>query len=535
MINHTRFMTTSAFGALLIAGALAAPVAAQAGQVTLQSVDGSVNLSGDFIGFEDNLYIVSTTLGEMRVSADVVTCSGADCPVLVSTLAAPADARFALAGSDTVGEGLMPLLLEGWAASLDAEATSSATGQGSQVSVNLTGDQGFGDPLSDVTVTSTSSGDAFFALLRGEAEFGMASRQINPSEARALFDAGLGDLTDPALEHIIAVDSLVTIVHPDNPVQILNIDELRGIFSGRLTNWQQVGGPNAPINVYDRDVSSGTRSAFMSPLFDTAPNQLRSATITDGNREMADAVAADPNAIGFVGYAFQRDARSMPLENECGMTIEPDSFSARTEEYPLQRRLYLYNTAAGTTPTSQEFLDYIQSSDADEMIEKSGFISLGIDSRAQDLDSPRGQALLERVNEPFRRSQMSDMRDSMAGFERLSSTFRFDTGSARLDRRAPLDMARLVTYLETMPAGTQVRVVGFTDSVGSLRNNAALSQRRAEQVAEAISAFSGDRLAGIEITHTGFGEIAPTACNINDTGRQINRRVEVWIAAPDAT
>lgn len=522
-------MTSSAFGALVIVGVLAAPTALQAEQITLQSDDGAISLKGDFLRFEDNSYVVNTILGEIQLSADLVTCTGASCPI-AATLGADS---ITFAGSDTIGEGLLPLMLEGWAATLDAEALSAATYIDHQVSVALTGEQGFGDQLGQVLVTSTSSSDAFSTLLQGNTDFGMSSRRINPNEVRTLRDAGLGDLTDPNQEHIIAVDSLVTIVHPDNPVQILNVAQLRGIFSGSITNWQQVGGPNATINVYDRDAESGTRAVFFNALFDSAPTPLRTATIAGDNIDMSDAVAADPNGIGFVGYAFQRGARSLPLENECGMTVFPDAFSARTEEYPLQRRLYLYNAAGDMTPTSREFLDYAQSIEADEVIEKSGFISLGIGSRAQGPDSPRAQALLEPVGDQFRRAKMAEMLDTMEGFERLSSTFRFNTGSSDLDRRAPLDMARLVDYLETVPAGTQIKVVGFTDDVGTLRNNQALSERRAAQVTDALIDFAGGRLADIEISSAGFGEVSHSACNTDGNGRQINRRVEVWMSSPD--
>lgn len=532
-MHYTRFMGSTGLGALVVAGVLAAATSLQAGPVSLKSPDGAIDISGDLLGFENNEYIVSTVLGDLRISADQVTCSGEGCPVIAPTGSSGFD-YIRIAGSDTVGEALIPFLLEGWAASLEAKASSSTTDVAGQLVVSLTGEQGFGEPLSEITVTSTSSGDAFRTLLAREADLGMASRRVNAIETRDLRNAGLGDLTDPAHEHIIAVDSLVTIVHPDNPVQILNLEQLRGIFNGSITNWRQVGGPDAPINVYDRDADSGTRSAFMSSLFDTPPQQPDNVTIAVGNIEMADSVAADPNAIGFVGYAFQRGARVIPLENECGMTVIPDSFSARTEEYAFQRRLYLYSVEGGLTPTSQEFLNYVQSIDADEMIEKSGFISLGIVARPQPFDSLRAESLLAPVNNQLASSQSREMLRAMVDFDRLSSTFRFDSGSSQLDRRAPLDMARLTDYLEMMPAGTEVKFVGFTDSAGSYENNQALSERRAAEVMASMMAFSGDRLNNINISSTGFGEVAPTACNINEGGRQINRRVEVWISVPDA-
>ena len=142
MINKAIFKRSSAFCALAVAGVLAAPTAGFAEQVTLKSSDGTVNIVGDFQGFEENAYIIKTGLGELRISAERVRCEGAACPVFETT-----SADVIIAGSDTVGLGMMPLLLEGYAGHLDAESTVTATSQEGELIAELIGDQGFGDPL----------------------------------------------------------------------------------------------------------------------------------------------------------------------------------------------------------------------------------------------------------------------------------------------------------------------------------------------------------------------------------------------------
>ena len=72
--------------------------------------------------------------------------------------------------------------------------------------------------------------------------------------------------------------------------------------------------------------------------------------------------------------------------------------------------------------------------------------------------------------------------------------------------------------------------VGFTDSVGAFQSNRGLSERRAQQVLEELQAVAGDRIADIELASTGYGEVSPSACNVSEEGRRINRRVEVWIS-----
>ncbi len=527
MINKSIFKRSSAFCALAVAGALTAPTMSFAEDVTLKSSDGTVNIVGEFKGFEENAYIIKTGLGELRISAERVRCEGAACPVFETE-----SADVVIAGSDTVGLGMMPLLLEGFAGYLDAESTVTATSQEGELIAEMIGDQGFGDPLGSYLVSSTASGDAFTKLLSKDTEIGMASRRIKPAEARALRDAGAGNMISPDQEHIIAVDSLVVITHPENPIQQLTMEQLGGIYSGEITNWSEVGGPDMAITVVGRQEDSGTSAIFYRRVLGEADSWKFASDIkvAENNNEAAAMVNGDPSAIGFVGYAFQRGAKALSLVNECGITMKPDAFSARTEEYALQRRLYLYNRADNLSDASQEFLQYALSDNADGVIAKSGFIGLEIDKRPMPLDSERARSLLDPSVDAYEGGVMREMLGTMVDYERLSTTFRFRTGSSKLDERGVKDMKRLTEYLENAPKGTKIMAVGFTDSVGAFDSNRGLSERRAEQVIQDLKNFSGERLSGIQMASTGYGEIAPSACNISEDGRRINRRVEIWVS-----
>ena len=525
MINKAIFKRSSAFCALAVAGVLTAPTAGFAAEVTLKSSDGTVNIVGELQGFEENSYVVKTGLGELRISAERVRCEGEACPVFET-----ASADVIIAGSDTVGLGMMPLLLEGFAGFLDAESTVTATSQEGELIAELIGDQGFGDPLGSYLVSSTASGDAFTKLLSKDTEIGMASRRIRPAEARALRDAGAGNMVSPDQEHIIAVDSLVVITHPDNPIQTLSMEQLGAIYTGNITNWSQLGGPDLAIKVIGRQEGSGTSDVFYGRVLGDSEDATLSSDIVvaENNNEAAAMVNNDPAAIGFVGYAFQRGAKALSLVNECGITMRPDAFSARTEEYALQRRLYLYNRADNLSEASEDFLQYALSESADGVIAKSGFIGLEIDQRAMTADSDRARILANPVD-AFEAEVASEMLETMVNYDRLSTTFRFRTGSSQLDERGVKDMKRLTEYLENAPTGTKVMVVGFTDSVGAFASNRGLSERRAEQVLEDLKTYGGGRLDGIEMASTGYGEIAPSACNVSEDGRRINRRVEIWV------
>lgn len=498
-----------------------------ADEVTLRSSDGTVNIVGEFIEFSENSYVVRTDLGDLRISASRVRCEGDACPEIET---AEADVQFA--GSDTVGLGIMPLLLEGYAGYLGAESTVTSTSQEGQILAEMISDGGFGDPLGTFLVTSTGSSDAFSALLDENAEIGMASRRIRPEEARQLRDAGAGNMVSAAQEHIVAIDSLVVITHPSNRVNSLTMVELAGIYSGQITNWNQVGGEDLPITVIGRQEGSGTGAVFNTRVFGTdeaalSPNMV----VIDDNNQVAATVNDDPAAIGYVGYAFQRGAKAMTLVNECGISMTPDAFSARTEEYALQRRLYLYNREE-VSEVTQEFLNFALSPDADEVILKSGFVGLGIERRPQPLDGDRARMLLDPSVDAYEGGVMREMLGMMVDYDRMSTTFRFSTGSSRLDERGRVDLERLADYLETQPEGTEVLFVGFTDNVGAFDSNRFLSNNRATQVMTELERLAGDRLTSISMAATGYGEIAPSACNISDEGRRINRRVEVWIQSP---
>jgi phosphate transport system substrate-binding protein len=361
----------------------------------------------------------------------------------------------------------------------------------------------------------------------------MSSRRIVPEEARALRAAGAGNMIDPSQENIVAVDSLVVIVHPNNPVESLTFDQLARIYAGEITNWAEVGGADVTIAVIAAGESTGSRRVFENSISaDGVFDLTDQAEIIASNTETASRVNAQENAIGYVSYAFQRGAKPMVLINECGIPTVPDAFSARTEEYALQQRLYLYTRADETNAGAQGLINFALSEEADNLIAKAGFIDLGVVARSQPEDGTRATLLKSTNADSYEASIISEMLEVMQGHDRLSTTFRFSTGSSRLNERGQMDMIRLANYLENQPAGTKVQFVGFTDSVGAFDANRDLSLERAELALNKFTSFVSNRLEGIEFSHTGFGEIAPVGCNITDAGRRTNRRVEVWIIPP---
>lgn len=526
VFNLKKQLKNSVATVALVAGFLA-PTVSMALDVTLTSTDGTITVSGEFIDLVDDTYIVRTALGDLRIDASNMICEGEGCPTFEDV-----SADVAIVGSEEIGLGMMPLLMTGFAASMDADAELTNLSAGQSIAT-LVDDGGFGDEIGSFLISATDDDNAFEALLDGSATVGMSSRRITQDEARALRADGAGSMVSPTQERIIAVDSMVVVTHPSNPVETLTKDQLAGIFSGQITNWSELGGADRDINVITRNPDSASYDFFMSYLYgDERPNFLPQG-ISESDQDLSNVVFLDRNSIGYLGFAFQRGAKPVTLVNECGIPTTPDAFSAKTEEYTLNRRMYLYNRADNVDAQSQDFLDFMISQEADGVIGKSGFINLSIQSRSQDVSDTRRASLTDQVvqyDSGFEGEVLQEMLNEMDNTDRLSTTFRFRTGSSRLDERGRLDLQRLVTYLEDVPAGATVKLVGFTDDVGAFDANRHLAIERADQVAENLTEIAGDRLAGITIETLGFGEVAPSACNISDRGRGINRRVEVWLS-----
>lgn len=516
---------------IALCAAAALPTAALSGEVTLKSPDGSINVTGELMEFTGDNYVVKMALGNLNVAASKVQCQGEGCPSLLPDI----DVDVTFAGSNSIAEGIMSLLIAGYASHREGVSKETPTGAPGQFVSEVIGDDGFGDRLASFMVSSSESADAFSRLLDGSAQIGMSSRRILPDEARALRDSGAGSMIRADQEHIIASDSLVFIMHPDNPVGQMSIQQLREILTGGITNWSEVGGPDMPIQLVLTSEGTASMELMDFTLFDGGdPLHPEDTILIDNNIETANFINSNPNSMGMVGNAFVRGAKPLTLISDCGLVMVPDSFSVRTEEYALQRFLYLYNRADTANEAMADFVDFAVSDAADEVIAKSGFIDLGIERQSQSVDSPRAKQLLNSYTADFEGEVAREMMVQMVDYDRLSSTFRFRTGSSQLDERGMLNLDRLKHYLEAQPEGTEVLFVGFTDDVGAFESNRKLAMGRANSVLTDMQSFAGDTLDHVTMSATGFGEVSPAVCNNFDSDRAINRRVEVWIKSPKA-
>ncbi len=521
-------MKTLALKSALLCSALCWPVVTSAQEINLRSADGSIDLTGDLIEYQDNIYVISSALGSVRVPGSQVDCFGTGCPDTEVL-----DDEVTFSGSDTIADGLLPVLLASYATSLESEPVLTETIGSVETKTEFIDNFGFGDLVHSYRVRSSIASDAFMNLLGKSAEVGVASRRITVEEARSLRDYGAGSMVSVENEHILAADSIVVITHPSNPVTSMTVEELAGIYSGSISNWSELGGNDAPISAVHLARGSGTRGVFEENILQGAPGQPVNVVEALGSIDMSRQIDENENAIGYVSIAFKRGAQSVSLTNECGIAMEADEFSAKTGEYILQRPLYFYTRSDTVTDPARDFLTWAKSPEANAAVAKSGFIDLGIATLPLGDGTLRAENLRNAGLDSYESTFADAMIEQMNGYERLSSTFRFFTGSNRLTPQSRVGLESLISYLEDQPS-TEILLVGFTDDQGPFDANLGVSQDRAEFMVSEITAAAGDRLDHITFATAGYGELAPAACNATSNGRAINRRIEVWAPASDS-
>jgi len=522
-------MWTRACGVgLAVAMSLAAvqPAAAQSGDnvVTLTSFDGFTQLRGELVDFDGEVFTIRTRLGTLEIDALQVNCEGAACPQGLLF-----GAEFGVHGSNTVGDSLMPALIEGYAQRLGATLEREIGAEENESTFRIVHESG--EEMAAIDLQAQGSGTSFPALADGRAAIGMASRRMEDDEAVLLANVGIDELRDTENEHILALDGLIVITHPDNPVGALSVSEIARIFAGEITNWSEVGGPDRAITVHASDDRSGTFDTFESLVLE--PNGLTLSETAErfgDSAELSENVTADPSAIGFTGFAFAGENRVLPVEAECGLVSEPTTFNVKAEEYPLARRLYLYTTPGDTPAHANRLLDFALSEEGQERVEDAGFVSLTAENQGL---GEQGVRLAHAITsqEEFSLPLLREMLTDLEGAERLSTTFRFTPGSSQLTSKSEDDAERLAEDLAAgVYDGREVMLVGFTDSIGQFELNQQLAERRAGGVLSVIeSAAPEGALEDADIAVRGYGELTPVGCNTTFSGRVLNRRVEVWV------
>jgi phosphate transport system substrate-binding protein len=281
----------------------------------------------------------------MKTTHRLVLAAGAAAVLSGSNISAAAAQSITLKGSDT-----MLQLGQGWAA-----AYMKAK------------------PGKTVTVTGGGSSTGIAALINGSTDVANASRIMKGSEVDKAKARGFVPFEVP-----VARDGLAIIVNPRNPLKSISMDQLKGIYSGSVKNWNQIGGPNQAIVTIGRDSSSGTYGFFQDTVLKSGPYRADMQT-TPSTNAIGQTVAQDAGAIGYVGVAYAKAfgdrVKVLAVSRGSGPAVEPTEDNVRNGKYPLWRYLYMY-TRGKPSGAAKEFIDWVRSSGGQQVVEQVGYYSV---------------------------------------------------------------------------------------------------------------------------------------------------------------
>lgn len=474
--------------------------AAAAQDVTLTSRDGALSVSGALQGFDGEFFRLDTGYGPLTVDADGVICEGPACP----DLTAPKSVIRVVGAADP-GKTLLPELLRSFAKAKGL----TLTGPVSTGAATLLSDPVSGKVLAEISFAAMPPSAARSALLAGRAELMLAAATEPDFGSKA-----------------VALDALIPLVAPDNPMPGISTPDLARALAGEITNWSQIGGPDMPLVLHGLVPDSDLSAALSARLGREIVAQVTHPDLAS----LADAVARDPWALALTGRASAGQARVLPLSDSCGFPLLPDPLAVKAEDYPLTLPVYFLTPRRRLPLMGREFLEFLTTPQAQAAVAAGGYVDRGAERAPMTRDGLRLINAIQGAGEETTLADLKRLVNLMDGADRMSFTFRFQDGSSDLDRHSQDNLTDLGELLETGAfKGQTLILAGFSDGAGAAEANLDLSQDRALRVLADLTAaapgLTEDQLPRVEA----FGEAMPMACDETAAGRRLNRRVELWV------
>lgn len=476
------------------------PYGAQAQDVTLTSRDGALSIPGLLQGYDGEFFRLESPYGMLTIDASGVICDGPACP----DLTAP-KATIRIVGEADAGRALMPALIAAFAT---ARGLLYAAPRGPDAPAILT------DPvthkvLAEISFQPLPSTSARAALKDGRAELMLASVTDSDFGSKAL-----------------ALDALVPIVAPDNPLPRISTVDLAQALAGKVKNWREIGGPDMPLVLHGLEPDSDLERALSARL-----GRSNSAAITHPDlTSLAEAVAKDPWALAVTGRTAAGEARNLPLTDSCGFPLFPNRLAVKAEDYPLTLPVYLLTPRRRLSLMAREFLDFLALPAAQAAIANGGYIDRSPERQPMTADGLRLINAIQGAGEETTLADLKRLVDLMDGADRLSLTFRFKDGSDEMDATSQENLADLARLIEIGSfRNSDLILSGFSDGYGAAAANLALSQSRADAVLSALRRIAPAEDDAAMPRAVAFGEALPMACDKTAAGRHLNRRVELWV------
>jgi phosphate transport system substrate-binding protein len=231
------------------------------------------------------------------------------------------------------------------------------------------------NPDVNIAVTGGGSGPGIAALINKTTDIANSSRELNPKEEEAAKNAGL-----QSFRVIFATDGISVIVHPQNPINKLTLEQLGKIFKGEISNWKEMGGKDGKISLYGRQSNSGTYVFFREFILkaDYSPHMKS----MNGNAQIVEAIKKDKDGIGYVAVGYVVDPKGKVMPGIKVLNIAKDAQSeaytpakmdnVMSGKYPISRPLNQYLNG---NPTGKllHFIRFELSEEGQEIVRKEGF------------------------------------------------------------------------------------------------------------------------------------------------------------------
>ena len=221
------------------------------------------------------------------------------------------------------------------------------------------------NPDVTISISQTGSGDGIAALIDGRCQIATSSRFMKPEEFKKAVEKGVMPVA-----HVIAMDGVCIIVHPSNPIKALKTEQLKDIYTGKITNWNQLGGPDKPIVIISRETNSGTYECFTQFVLGK-DKMLEKTEYVNSNPQAHARISTTEGAIGYVGLGFVDDkVKSLEMNG-----VMPTRKTIQTGQYSYSRPLYLFtNGYPDLGSIVHAFCTFYLSEKGQEIIDAKGFV-----------------------------------------------------------------------------------------------------------------------------------------------------------------
>jgi phosphate transport system substrate-binding protein len=223
-----------------------------------------------------------------------------------------------------------------------------------------------------ISLSGAGSGDGIKALIDKTTDIANSSREIKKEEISLAETKGVRPVA-----HVVAYDALIPVVHPNNKVKDLSIDQLSQIYQGKITNWKEVGGEDLKIVVISRDSSSGTFESWDHFIMKKAKVTPR-AQMMASNGAIVTAIAKNRYAISYLGIGYiNKSVKPIQINGVAGSVQ-----TVLSQKYPLARELYMYTNGEPTGEVAK-FISFVKSAQGQNIVKKVGFVPLAASSKTQ--------------------------------------------------------------------------------------------------------------------------------------------------------